>query len=68
MFFRNDILLGRQSITLSMDRFPQGYKFFRRGRMDADGRVENCLSGAGPDRYRHALNDFAGVGTDHMDA
>src|SRR6185436_20224825 len=41
-------------------------ELFRRGGMDPDGGVELRLGGAELHRDRHALDDLAGVGADHV--
>ena len=36
--------------------------------MDADGRIELRFGGAAVERHRQSLNDFTGVGSDHVAA
>src|SRR5262245_15674469 len=48
--------------------FPHGDEFFGGRRVDPDGRVELRLGGAKLYRDADALDDFAGVGADHVRA
>src|SRR5688500_12644659 len=72
---RAGIRRGRSFRRLLHRRLPgaaglraEGHELFRRGRVDADRRVEILLGGAHLQRDGEALHDFAGVGADHVKA
>ena len=58
-------LLGRLGDRFG-HRLAHGHELFRRGRVDADRRIEHSLGGARLQRNGDPLQYLAGIGADHM--